>query len=159
MFVFNNCPFRLVVKDAAFSRQKHEFNPRKGHKKIYIYIMRKILNIFVLLPFIIILNNCSSLSLPSFMEYFNYSKTGADVLSYSTTEKTTSDHALSYLFGKDCSLARPLRLKAICREINKDHNYKSKYINTKQVKSFPKKNNIYPKRKIIKVPSMAYDFN
>ena len=35
---FNDCPFRLVVKDAAFSRQKHEFNPRKGHQKIYIYI-------------------------------------------------------------------------------------------------------------------------
>ena len=52
--------------------------------------MRKILNIFVLLLFIIILNNCSSLSLPSFIKYFNYSKTGADVLSYSTTEKTTS---------------------------------------------------------------------
>ena len=121
--------------------------------------MRKILNIFVLLLFIIILNNCSNLSLTSFMDYFNYSKTGIDVLSYSTTEKTTSDHALSYLLGKDCSLARSLRLKAICNEINKDHNYKSKYINTKQVKSFPKKNNIYPKRKIIKVPSMAYDFN
>ena len=120
--------------------------------------MRKILNIFVLLPFIIILNNCSSLTLSSFIDYFNYSKTTVDVLSYSTTDKTTTDHALSYFFGKDCSIARTIKLKAICEEVKKDNGYKNEYLNKNKIKKYVNRKNIYQKKKIIKVPSMAYDF-
>ena len=119
--------------------------------------MRKILNIFVLLPFIIILNNCSSLTLSSFIDYFNYSKTGIDILSYSTTDKTTTDHAISYIFGKDCSMARTIKLKAICEEVKKDHGYKNEYLNKNKIKKYVKRKNTYQKKKIIKVPSMAYD--
>ena len=74
------------------------------------------------------------------------------------TEKTTSDHALSYMFGKDCSLARTLKLKAICNEIQKDQKYKNDYLKIKKKNSQIKRKYSYQKKKIIKVPSMAYDF-
>ena len=117
--------------------------------------MRKILNIFVLLPFIIILNNCSSLTLSSFIDYFNYSKTAVDVLSYSTTDKTTTDHALSYMFNKDCSLARTFKLKQICEEINKENLIlNNKHLNLKKTKKVYKKRVVKVKK--INVPSMGY---
>jgi len=120
--------------------------------------MRKISHIFILF-LLVILNSCS-LTFQGFMDYFNYSKTGVDFISYTRTDKTTSDHALSYLFGKDCSLPRALKLQSICKEINKDHGYKNRYkkeflTETKILKI--QKNKVSQAKKIIKVPSMAYD--
>ena len=95
------------------------------------------------------------MSLQSFFEALNYSKNSADFLSYVTTDKTTTDHVLSYMFKKDCSLARTLKLKQICQEINKEN----LVINNKQL-NIKKPKKIYKKRvvkiKKIKVPSMAY---
>ena len=123
-----------------------------------MYKMRNIINILILIPLVISLNNCSSsMSLSTFMDYFNYSKASVDVFSYSTTDKTTTDHALSYFFGKDCSMARTIKLKAICQEIKKDNGYQNKYLSENKIKRRIKSKNIYQKKKIIKVPSMAYD--
>ena len=100
------------------------------------------------------MNNCS-LSLQSIFDTLNYSKNSADFLSYVTTDKTTTDHLLSHIFKKDCSLARTLKLKQICQEINKEN----LVINNKQL-NIKKTKKIYKKRvvkiKKIKVPSMAY---
>ena len=101
-----------------------------------------------------ILNNCS-MSLQTFFDALNYSKHSADFLSYVTTDKTTTDHALSYLFKKDCSLARSLKLKQICEEINKENLIlDNKHLNLKKTKKVYKKRVV--KIKKINVPSMAY---
>ena len=115
--------------------------------------MKLIFKIFFLSS-ILFLNNCS-LSLQSFFDTLNYSKNSADVLSYITTEKTTTDHLLSNIFQKDCSLARTLKLKEICQEINKENLVISnKQLNIKKTKKIYKKRIV--KIKKIKVPSMAY---
>ena len=116
--------------------------------------MKLSFKIFILLSFLF-LNNCS-MSLQSIFDTLNYSKNSADFLSFVTTDKTTTDHALSYIFKKDCSLARTLKLKQICQEI-----YKEKLvINNKEKLDVKKINKVYKKRivkiKKIKVPSMAY---
>ena len=101
-----------------------------------------------------ILNNCS-ISLSTLFEAFTYSKNSVDFLSYITTDKTTTDHALSYLFKKDCSLARSLKLKQICEEINKENLViDSGYLNLNKTKKVYKKRVV--KIKKINVPSMAY---
>ena len=115
--------------------------------------MKLIFKIFILCSFLF-LNNCS-VSLQSIFDSLNYSKNTADFLSYVTTDKTTTDHLLSSIFKKDCSLTRTLKLKQICQEINKEN----LVINNKQL-NIKKPKKIYKKRvvkiKKIKVPSMAY---
>jgi len=116
--------------------------------------MKSIYKIYFLFLFLI-LNNCS-ISLSSLFDTFNYSKNSADIISYFTTDKTTTDHALSYLFKKDCSVTRSLKLKQICHEINKENLIADKeYLNLNKTKK-----KVYKKRivkiKKIKVPSMAY---
>ena len=115
--------------------------------------MKLSFKIFILCSFLS-LNNCS-ISLQSIFDSLNYSKNSADFLSYVTTDKTTTDHLLSHIFKKDCSLARTLKLKQICQEINKEN----LVINNKQL-NIKKPKKIYKKRvvkiKKIKVPSMAY---
>ncbi len=96
------------------------------------------------------------MTLQSFFEALNYSKNSVDFLSFITTDKTTTDHALSYLFKKDCSLARSFKFNKICREINKENLViDSEYLNlTKTKKVYKQKRFIKVKK--IKVPSMAY---
>ena len=102
-----------------------------------------------------VLNNCT-MTLQSFFEALNYSKNSVDFLSFITTDKTTTDHALSYLFKKDCSLARSFKFNKVCREINKENLViDSEYLNlTKTKKVYKQKRFIKVKK--IKVPSMAY---
>ena len=96
--------------------------------------MKLSFKILILCSFIF-LNNCS-LSLQSIFDTFNYSKNSADVLSYVTTDKTTTDHALSYMFNKNCSLARTFKLKKICEEINKENLVlDNKHLNLKKTKN------------------------
>ena len=115
----------------------------------------KIFYKFFYLSIILVLSSCST-SLQNIIDSLNYSKTGADVVSYSYTDKTTTDHAISYFFNKDCSLARTLKLKEICYEINREN---EKFIVERQR---PKeKAYIVSKKKVSKnkrliVPSMAY---
>ena len=116
--------------------------------------MKLSFKIFILLSFLF-LNSCS-ISLQSIIDSLNYSKNSADFLSYVTTDKTTTDHALSYMFKKDCSLARTLKLKQICQEVFKE----KLIINNKEKLDTKKTKKVYRKRivkiKKIKVPSMAY---
>tara|TARA_B100001013_G_scaffold256254_1_gene160085 strand:+ start:722 stop:1081 length:360 start_codon:yes stop_codon:yes gene_type:complete len=118
--------------------------------------MKIFLNIIVLIS-LFTLNNCV-VTLGNVVDYINYSKTAADIVTYSITEKTTSDHALSYMLGKDCSLARSLKLKAICNEIQKNQKYKNNHLKIKKKSLQINRKYSYQKKKIIKVPSMAYDF-
>ena len=116
--------------------------------------MKLSFKIYFLLIFFI-LNNCS-MSFQSFFDGFNYSKNSVDFLSYVTTDKTTTDHTLSYIFNKDCSLARTLKLKKICQEINKEHLLTdSEYLNLQKTKKVYKQKRVVKVKKI-KVPSMAY---
>ena len=102
------------------------------------------------------------MSIQSIIDGLNYSKTGADVLSYVATDKTTTDHTLSYIFKKDCSLARSLKFKAICNEIRKENVSltKNNVSLTENKDSSKYKEKKFYKKKIIKktinVPSMAY---
>ena len=116
--------------------------------------MKLSFKIFILLSFLF-LNSCS-ISLQSIIDSLNYSKNSADFLSYVTTDKTTTDHALSYMFKKDCSLARTLKLKQICQEVFKE----KLIINNKEKLDTKKTKKVYKKRivkiKKISVPSMAY---
>ena len=102
-----------------------------------------------------ILNNCS-ISLSTLFEAFTYSKNSVDFLSFITTDKTTTDHGLSYLFRKDCTLTRALKFNKVCQEINKENLViDSEYLNlTKTKKVYKQKRFIKVKK--IKVPSMAY---
>jgi len=116
-------------------------------------MMKSIYKIYFLF-FFLILNNCS-ISLQSLFDTLNYTKNSADVATYFITDKTTTDHALSYLFKKDCSIARSLKLKQICQEINKENLIVNKeYLNLNKTKKVYKKRIV--KIKKIKVPSMAY---
>ena len=115
--------------------------------------MKSIFKIYFIFIFFI-LNSCST-SLQSIFDTFNYSKNSADVLSYVTTDKTTTDHALSYIFNKNCSLVRTFKLKQICEEINKENLVlDNKHLNLNKTKKVYKKRVV--KIKKIKVPSMAY---
>jgi hypothetical protein len=55
-------------------------------------------------------------AVPPIVEIASWIKTGADVISYIETDKTTTDHALSYVMNKDCSVFYLLESKAICYE-------------------------------------------
>jgi hypothetical protein len=96
------------------------------------------------------------MTLQSFFEALNYSKNSVDFLSFITTDKTTTDHALSYLFKKDCSLARSFKFNKVCQEINKENLViDSEYLNlTKTKKVYKQKRFIKVKK--IKVPTIAY---
>ena len=95
------------------------------------------------------------MSLQNIFDTFNYSKNSVDLLSYVTTDKTTTDHALSYIFNKNCSLVRTFKLKQICEEINKENLViDSGYLNLNKTKKIYKKRVV--KIKKINVPSMAY---
>ena len=101
------------------------------------------------------LNSCST-SIQSIIDTFNYSKNSADVFSFVTTDKTTTDHGLSYLFRKDCTLSRALKFNKICQEINKkDLISYNEYLNFNKTKKVYKKERVVRIKKI-KVPSMAY---
>ena len=129
--------------------------------------MKYLLNILVLFSFFF-LNNCT-MTLQSLFDTFNYSKTGLDIISYSTTSKTSTDHALSFVFKKDCALARTIKLQNICKEAKKKNNvdlakyhdklYRSNLYKLERVMLLKNKKNkqVSLRKKIIKVPSMAYD--
>ena len=53
-------------------------------------------------------------AVPPAIEVASWIKTGMDVISYIETDKTTTDHALSYVMDKDCSAFYLLQGKAIC---------------------------------------------
>ena len=115
--------------------------------------MRSNFRIYFIFIFFI-LSNCS-ISLSTLFDTIVYSKNSADFLSFVNTDKTTTDHGLSYLFKKDCTLARALKFKKICQEINKkDLITYNEYLNLNKTKKIYKKRVVRIKK--INVPSMAY---
>ena len=104
--------------------------------------------------FFIALNSCS-MSLQNIIDSLNYTKNSVDVVSYVATDKTTTDHALSYFFNKDCSIARTLKLKKICEEINREN-----FIRNNNILELSEPEKVIKKKvvkiKKIRVPSMAY---
>ena len=53
-------------------------------------------------------------AIPPIIEVASWIKTGVDVISYVETDKTTTDHALSYVMDEDCSTFNLLQGKSIC---------------------------------------------
>jgi len=53
-------------------------------------------------------------AVPPIIKVASWIKTGMDVISYIETDKTTTDHALSYVMDKDCSAFYLLQGKTIC---------------------------------------------
>ena len=51
---------------------------------------------------------------------------GSNILTYSTTGKTNSDHVVSMMSGKDCRLTRALKEKKYWQEKIIKKNYKTK---------------------------------
>jgi len=52
----------------------------------------------------------------------DYASMALSTISYLTTGKGPSDHAVSYAMKKDCSLLRALALKPVCIEVTADTN-------------------------------------
>ena len=66
-------------------------------------------------------------------------KTAADVVSYGTTSKTLTDHALDAITGRDCNLINTLnKYRKICREKMPDLSTPEK------IKAFQKSKGIEP---------------
>ena len=65
------------------------------------------------------LHGCASMSIPPLLNYASMALSG---ISYISTSKGPSDHAISYVTKKDCSLLRALALKPVCIEVTEDSN-------------------------------------
>ena len=73
-----------------------------------------------------LLGGCAASPVLSFLSYL---KTGVDVVSYATTSKGTTDHAISAYMDKDCALHRvviddkvcKLTQKQVLEQVAKDH--------------------------------------
>lgn len=59
------------------------------------------------------------ISLPPIIDYASWAISG---ITYMTTGKGPSDHAISSVMKKDCSLLRILIMKPICVPVNEDSN-------------------------------------
>lgn len=66
--------------------------------------MNKLLQIIILITATIVISGCAAM--PPALIHTGYVKTAADVVSYATTEKSTTDHAISAVAEKDCALHR-----------------------------------------------------
>lgn len=64
-----------------------------------------------------ILNGC--VAAPPALITLGYLKTGADVVSYATTKKSTTDHAISAYMDKDCALHRAVTEDKVCKSTMK----------------------------------------
>jgi len=63
----------------------------------------------------------SGCALPPVLTYISYAKTSGDVVSYVETEKTLTDHAISYAANKDCALLRVFDAdEDICVEVSNE---------------------------------------
>jgi murein L,D-transpeptidase YcbB/YkuD len=72
-------------------------------------------------------------------ETIDQAKTAADVVSYGTTHKTLTDHALDAVTGRDCNLINVFdKYHKVCRERMPDLSTREK------VKEFQKKKGIEP---------------
>ena len=71
------------------------------------------------LVFVLFLNSCALIpGLPSALTYLGNISTIADVVTYVSTGKTATDHAVSGVVGKDCALMRVIDGEKICYKDN-----------------------------------------
>jgi len=103
---------------------------------------------------LIILSSCSAVapnSLQTTFKYLGFAKGGVDAVTLSATGKTSNDHLLSYVVGKNCKISRLLRKQPICLELEpKVFKYK-----------LFKKGKLVSTDNVVKMqfPSEVYDFN
>tara|TARA_Y100000590_G_scaffold420886_1_gene524046 strand:+ start:2751 stop:3239 length:489 start_codon:yes stop_codon:yes gene_type:complete len=62
---------------------------------------------FIGVFFLLFLSSCSGYSIASL---------GSNIITYSATGKTNSDHAISLVTGKDCKISRALKERNYCQE-------------------------------------------
>lgn len=79
--------------------------------------MRLILLCFIFLPGCVLLATTGGASVATVQtaQTIDIIKTGADVASASTTGKTITDHAVSWVVGKDCRTLNVFQGKKFCR--------------------------------------------
>ena len=76
-------------------------------------------------------------------------KTAADVVSYGTTSKTLTDHALDAITGRDCNLINTLnKYRKICREKMPDLSTPEKIKAFQQAKGIEPTGTLGPKTRI-----------
>lgn len=76
-------------------------------------------------------------------------KTAADVVSYGTTHKTLTDHALDKITGKDCNLINVLdKYHKVCRERMPDLSTREKIIAFQKSKGIEPTGTIGPKTRM-----------
>ncbi len=112
-------------------------------------------NHIILLSCLFTLSNCSLIvppSMQSSLQYLGYAKGAVDAVSYTKTGKTSTDHIISAMVGKDCKVSRAIRKKAICIEFDaKVFKYKVFNKNGHELSS----NNVIK----MQFPSEIYDFD
>jgi murein L,D-transpeptidase YcbB/YkuD len=76
-------------------------------------------------------------------------KTAADVVSYGTTSKTLTDHALDAVTGKDCNLINVFdKYHKVCREKMPDLSSKEKIIAFQKAKGIEPTGTVGPKTRM-----------
>ena len=58
----------------------------------------------------------TSTTSPAVVKQVGYAKAAADIVSTSYTDKSTSDHAVSFALNKDCKISRVIKRVPICLE-------------------------------------------
>ena len=91
-------------------------------------------------------NMGASATVISTAETVDQVKTAADVVSYGTTHKTLTDHALDNITGKDCNLINVLdKYHKVCRERMPDLSTREKIIEFQKSKGIEPTGTIGPK--------------
>ena len=91
----------------------------------------------------------ASATIVSTAETVDQVKTAADVVSYGTTHKTLTDHALDAVTGKDCNLVNVFdKYHKVCREKMPDLSTKEKIIAFQKSKGIEPTGTIGPKTRM-----------
>ena len=116
------------------------------------------MGIRVLLSLCLLLQGCATFvagqmgagaAVVSTAETVDQVKTAADVVSYGTTHKTLTDHALDAVTGKDCNLVNVFdKYHKVCREKMPDLSTKEKIIAFQRSKGIETTGTIGPKTRM-----------
>ena len=91
----------------------------------------------------------ASATIVSTAETVDQVKTAADVVSYGTTHKTLTDHALDAVTGKDCNLVNVFdKYHKVCREKMPDLSTREKIIEFQKSKGIEPTGTIGPKTRM-----------
>ena len=102
---------------------------------------------FCLLVVISIIGNCSLITpmttSSTTIKELSFVKTTAELVTSYYTDKTATDHAVSFVLGKDCKMTRVAKREKICEEI-KPKVYEDKYKNKISMVSLNSEHMIVP---------------